>query len=418
MKLFQKFRVDTGHIIFAFLLISCIYIWPFGFVWLDKVVIFIAFTLLIIRKELLNLKRNIQSVSLFIMIFYFLIRDMITLVNDHNLKNIKVFLVHIILLIAFTMINKINLEFTKVYIIFIMYSIFNIFNYFLFVLSGIKWEEAQGVLISGSLIFSVPFAFATILIASTSNNSDNKREMFLLLLILINGIIYQSRITLLLLFLCLGLITIKFNISIRKRIQIVSPLLILAISASFYSGTFHSVSNSELNNSQQKNIKGINNYVTDIKDSILIMIKNRESDSDRVKHLSCGFKFIKERNLKEKWFGTGANSYRYEIEKCSEFGGDDEINSDIRYIGTGSKSISLTILMVDYGLAGLVLLVVAVVMNLRYQRNNKQWYDSIITFLSIYIMSLSNINDIILIWISLVFSFGVTGIRRYELNGG
>jgi hypothetical protein len=412
MKIFQKKGFDVGQITFFILLVSCLYIWPFRIVWLDKVAIAIAFALFIRKKELLNLIKYKRILLPVIMVIYFLIRDLSTLFENHTQKNIKVFFVHIILLLIFLIRYKINLEYTRVYVIFMLYSIFSILTYLLFFFIGLRWEEAQGEKISGSLIFSIPFALAAILIACTIENTNNKKEKFLLILILTNGIIFQSRTTLLLVFLCLALITIKSNITIQKRIQIVSPFLILVILSSFYTGTFNSVSKSESSNFEQENSKRINSYLIDIKDSALLLIQNRESDSDRVNHLKCGFKFIQERNFGEKWFGTGANSYRHEIEKCSEFGGDDEIDSRIQYIGSGSKSISLTILIVDYGLAGLVLLIVSVIINLRNQKKKNQWYDAVITILSAYVFCLSNVNDVMLTWITLVFSFGITDIRK------
>jgi hypothetical protein len=144
----------------------------------------------------------------------------------------------------------------------------------------------------------------------------------------------------------------------------------------------------------------------------LLIVKNRESNSDQIQHIKYGLKFASERDFLELLFGSVANSFRYEIEKCSEFGGKDKIVQKIRYVGNGSRFISFTILIIDYGLVGIGLLLLGIVMNLRKQLMKDLKYDAIASMIFLYLLFLANVNGILLVWIFLLFSVGISDIRK------
>jgi hypothetical protein len=68
----------------------------------------------------------------------------------------------------------------------ISYSILSLVNYIVITLSGSKWEELQGVIISGSIISNIPFIVAILIVPSIVSNINNMREISLLCLVMIN----------------------------------------------------------------------------------------------------------------------------------------------------------------------------------------------------------------------------------------
>lgn len=411
-------EIDLHNIILFFFVIACLYIWPFKIVYLDKVILLAIFAILLFNKSLRSIEKiYIKHAALpIILITYFILRDIITLYQNLDLRIARWLIVHSILLVLCLTFSKLEIRFSRLYYILIIYSIVTILTQLLFAAVELSWEAEQGELISGSIIFSLPYVLSASLAASTSNNYDNKKEIGLLALVLINGIMFESRTTILLVILSLTIIFLKSGIKIRKRIEIVAPLMTLTIILSFLSGTFYSKSNEISNYQKVKGNEKVIHYLTDIKDSVLLLIQNRESDSDRVKHLRCGLKIALNRNSIDKWFGSGTNSFRYEIEKCSEFGGKDEINSSVQYLGSGSRSVSATILIVDYGIIGITLLCISILKNIMFQLRRKELYDFFVTILFVYVLFLANVNDILLVWMSLFFSLGITKNSKVSSN--
>ncbi len=412
MNLLGNKRLQKEQILFGALLISCLYIYPLKIIWIDKFVIILMIAAAFLKKRI-NIEQNKFKYALqinmpLILISYLVVRDMLTLNNDTNFKTFRWFIVHLIFLVAFSIYRKINLSYKTVYFLLISYSIFSLINYGVITLIGYKWEELQGEIVSGSIILSIPFIIAILIVPSTISNTNNSREISLLCLVMISGITYQSRSTILLVFISLALILLKASIKLNVRLRICIPIFSMSVLLSLFGNTFHSnLKAVEINRDSGQTDK-LSEYFFDVRDSALLFIKSRESDSDRVKHLKCGLKFAQERDFPELLFGNGANSFRFEIEKCSEFGGNDDIPSKIEYKGNGSRSVSTTILIIDYGLLGVGLLILGIIINLRNQLRNRQKYDAIGTILFSYMLLVANVNDILLVWYLLLFSIGLT----------
>ena len=348
-----------------------------------------------------------------ILITYFVVRDLFSLYNNANDKTFRWFIVHIITLILFLFYRKINLRYETIYAILIFYSIISLVNYVVMTWTGYNWEELQGVIISGSIILSIPFIVAILIVPSTFSNFRNMREISLLYLVMINGIVYQSRTTIFLVFLSLGLILFKSKVSFKSRMRLFLPISFITVCLSFVGNTFHSdLQAAKINSVSEEGRSEISNYLTDIRDTALLLIRNRDSDSDRVQHLKCGLKFASKRDFPMSLFGSGANSFKYEIEKCSEFGGEDGIAQEIEYVGNGSRSVSFTILIIDYGVVGIGLIFVGIIINLRNQFLKKHKYDVIAIILFSYLLLVANVNDILLVWLLLLFSLGISDISK------
>ncbi len=416
MNLLKGKRIETGYVLIGALLFSCLYIWPLRIVWIDKFVItlIVTSTLLKRKKRFLQQQKSNQSFQInlpSIIITYFVVRDLFSLYSNANYKTFRWVIVHIITLIFFLFYRKINLRYETIYAILILYSIVSLVNYVVMTLTGYNWEALQGVIISGSIISSIPFVVAILIVCSTFSNFRNMREISLLYLVMINGIVYQSRTTILLVFISLGLILFKSKVRFKSRIRLFLPISFITVCLSFFGNTFHSDLQAAKINAVSEGGE-ISNYLSDIRDTALLLIKNRDSDSDRVQHLKCGLKFASKRDFPMSLFGSGANSFRYEIEKCSEFGGEDEIAQEIEYVGNGSRSVSFTILIIDYGVVGIGLIFVGIIINLRNQFLRKHKYDAIASILFSYLLLVANVNDILLVWLLLFFSVGISDISK------
>jgi hypothetical protein len=170
------------------------------------------------------------------------VRDLLALYNNLNYKTFLWVLVYLIFLVTFSFYRRINLRYEPIYKLLISYSILSLVNYIVITLSGSKWEELQGVIISGSIISNIPFIVAILIVPSIVSNINNMREISLLCLVMINGIVYQSRTTILLLFISLVLILFKSTIRFKRRIVIFFPVFSMAVFLSFFGNTFHSYS--------------------------------------------------------------------------------------------------------------------------------------------------------------------------------
>lgn len=419
-KYYILFSFKSGILSFLFA-VSCLYVWPIGAVWIDKFAIVLVVLVAFCHKNKFKSKKvNFSWVFLPICtVCYWILRDISALSLNFRFDSLRIVISNFLLLVCLVLLlykKHSLLEYAQAYNISLFYSILQLINFVLFKLSGEDWSSWQGRIISGSTIASIPLFISSVLIARTFSNKGNIREIVLLSLLIINGISYQSRLTLLLVFFCLFLIAIKAQVRISARLKFLIPFIVVLVFGSFIGASFksHSPTNASADTEVAVDISltAIANYMRDVSESALFLAKSRESDSDRSLHLTCGLKFLSKRTGESLLFGSGVNSYKYEIIKCKEFGGADNINSEIEYIGRGSRSISVTILIIDYGLVGLFLLILAVVTNFFQQVRNKMYYDLVLSVLILSMLFTSNVTGILLVWLIIFFTFSISNIKK------
>jgi len=236
----------------------------------------------------------------------------------------------------------------------------------------------------------------------------------LIILVIITGIVYESRTTILLAFISIFLIAIKPSQDLRVRARFVIPFAMILFVSSFFGSTF--VSNYEEKNIIGKRMENMDGqalekytkYFNDIRDSIFILYKGRESDNDRRDHLYCASRILLKRENVVFYFGSGSDSHKYVIEECQEFGGKNNFNANYDDFTMGSRSTTFTALLVDYGAVGAFLLALAFLHNLLLQLIRKSWYNFILIILVTYFIFLANVSSMIIVWSLMLSSWRIS----------